>query len=166
MEAASGRSPAPADAVRANGDPVTSLRAKRLIRRRAEASLGAVARSAKAAASADTRTLTRALYSETRIAIVAFALSALAVVAGTAQVEQSTSYRPELAVPETLQPFLTQLEPGSDGFPLERQAKELEARLRELSDALRGGGPQAAGAATRLLDADFRGGRLLPTDVA
>ena len=67
---------------------------------------------------------------------------------------------------EALEPFLKQLEPGSDGFPLERQAKELEARLRELSDALRGGGPQATGAANRLLDPDFRGARLLPIDDA
>ena len=100
----------------------------------------------------------------TRRLLLAGALSTLAVVAGTAQVEQSANYRPELAVSEALQPFLTQLEPGSDGFPLERQAKELEARLRELSDALRGGGLQATGAANRLLDPDFRGARLLPID--
>src|SRR6185503_8732491 len=76
--------------------------------------------------------------------------------------EQSGTYRPELAMSEALQPFVTQLEPGSDGFPLERQAKELEERLRELSDALRGGGLQAT--ANRLLDPDFRGARLLPID--
>ena len=96
--------------------------------------------------------------------LLAGALSTLAVAAGTAQVEQSTNYRPELAVSEALAPFQTQLEPGSDGFPLERQAKELEARLRELSDALRGGGLQAIGAANRLLDPDFRGARLLQID--
>ena len=100
----------------------------------------------------------------TRRLLLAGALSMLAVVAGTAQVEQNANYRPELAVSEALQPFVTQLEPGSDGFPLERQAKELEARLRELSDALRGGGLQAIGAANRLLDPDFRGARLLPID--
>ena len=49
-------------------------------------------------------------------------------------------YRPELAVSEAVEPFLKQLEPGTDAFPLERQAQELDARLRELSDALRGGG--------------------------
>ena len=98
--------------------------------------------------------------------LLAGALSTLAVVAGTAQVEQSANYRPELAVSEALEPFLTQLEPGSDGFPLERQAKELEARLRELSDALRRGGLQATGAVNRLLDPDFRGARLLPIDAA
>jgi Flp pilus assembly protein TadD len=94
--------------------------------------------------------------------LLAAALSTLGVVAGRAQVEQNTNYRPELAVSEVLQPFVTQLEPGSDGFPLERQAKELGARLRELSDALRGGGLQATGAADRLLDPSFRGARLLP----
>ena len=95
--------------------------------------------------------------------LLAGSLSLLAVVAGTAQVEQGANYRRDLAVSEALQPFLTQLEPGSDGFPLERQAKELEARLRELSDALRGGA-QATGVANRLLDPDFRGARLLPID--
>ena len=90
----------------------------------------------------------------------------LAVVAGTAQVERSADFRPELAVSETLEPFLKQLEPGSDGFPLERQASEIEARLRELSDALRREGPRATGAVTRLLDADFRGARLLPIGAA
>ena len=104
--------------------------------------------------------------SRTRRLLLAGALSTLSVVAGTAQVEQNANYRPELAVSETLQPFLTQLEPGSDGFPLERQAKELETPLRELSDALRAGGLQAIGAANRLLDPDFRGAPLLPIDSA
>jgi Flp pilus assembly protein TadD len=98
--------------------------------------------------------------------LLAGALSMLAVVAGTAQVEQSADFRPELAVSETLAPFLKQLEPGSDGFPLERQANELEARLRELSEALRRGGPQTTGAVNRLLAPDFRGARLAPIDAA
>ena len=100
----------------------------------------------------------------TKRLLLAGALSTLAAVVATAQVEQSGTYRPELAVSEALKPFLTQLEPGSDGFPLERQAKEIEARLRELSDALRSAGSQATGAANRLLDSDFRGARLLPID--
>jgi len=98
--------------------------------------------------------------------LLAGALSTLAVVAGTAQVEPGGTYRPALAVSEALAPFQAQLEPGSDGFPLERQVKELEARLRELSDALRAGGLQAGSAANRLLDPDVRGARLLPIDNA
>ena len=98
--------------------------------------------------------------------LVAGALSTPALIGGRAQVEQSADYRPALAVSEALRPFLKQLEPGSDEFPLERQAKELEARLRELSDALRAGGPAATSAVTRLLDPDFRGARLLSTDEA
>jgi Tfp pilus assembly protein PilF len=93
-------------------------------------------------------------------------LSVLAVVAGTAQGEQSATYRPTLAIAESLQPFVNELEPGRDGFPLERQAQELEARLRELSDALRRSGPQAAGAVTRLLHSEFRGARLVPLGAA
>ena len=100
----------------------------------------------------------------TRRLFFAGALSTLAVVVAAAQVEQSGTYRPELAVSEALQPFVTQLEPGSDGFPLERQAKEIEVRLRELSDALRGPGSQATAVANRVLDSDFRGARLLPID--
>ena len=46
-------------------------------------------------------------------------------------------YRPKLAVPETLQPFLKQLEPGSDSFPEEREAAELGARLAELGIRLK-----------------------------
>jgi Tfp pilus assembly protein PilF len=100
----------------------------------------------------------------TKRLLLAGALSMLGVVAGTAQVERTSDYRPELAVSETLQPFVRQLEPGSDGFPLERQAEELEARLRELSDGFRRGGVQATAAVTRILDPDFRGTRLLPID--
>ena len=79
----------------------------------------------------------------TKRLLIAGLLSACAVVGGTAQVEEQADYRPKLAVSETVEPFLKQLEPGNDGFPLERQAAELDARLRELSDALRGGaGPR------------------------
>ena len=98
--------------------------------------------------------------------LLAGALSTLALITGTAQVEQSADYRPALAVSDALAPFLKQLEPGGDEFPLERQAKELDARLRELSDALRGGGPTPTAALTRLLDPDFCGARLLSTDDA
>ena len=37
---------------------------------------------------------------------------------------------PSLPCPESMQPFLKHLEPGDDGFPLEGQAKELEAGSR------------------------------------
>ncbi|HEY1305453.1 MAG TPA: FG-GAP-like repeat-containing protein [Vicinamibacterales bacterium] len=98
--------------------------------------------------------------------MLAAVLVTLAVIAGTAQVEQRPDSTPEIAVSEVVKPFLAQLEPGSDGFPLERQAKEIEARLRELSDALRGGGSRATAVVTRLLDSDFRGARLLPINDA
>ena len=100
-----------------------------------------------------------------RLFIVAV-LSTLPFIGRTGQVEEKAIYRPKLAVSETVEPFLKQLEPGGDGFPLERQAQELDARLRELSDALRGGGARAAGVITRLLDPGFRGARLLPIEGA
>ena len=73
-------------------------------------------------------------------------------------------YRPTLAVPESMRPFLEHLEPGSDAFALERTARELDARLRLLADALHAG---AAGTvATELLDPAFHGARLLPVAAA
>ena len=89
-------------------------------------------------------------------------LSTYGVVGGTAQVGKPADHRPLPAVSPALEPFLKQLEPGSDGFPLERQAQELDARLRELSAALRGG--VSAGVPGGLLDPGFRGARLRPVD--
>src|SRR5436190_895547 len=98
--------------------------------------------------------------------LIAGVLSAFPLVAGTAQVADKAVYRPKLAVSEAMEPFLKQLEPGNDGFPLERRAQELEARLRELSDALRAGGAGVAAVTKGLLDPAFRGARLTPIDGA
>ncbi|HET6960739.1 MAG TPA: FG-GAP-like repeat-containing protein [Vicinamibacterales bacterium] len=100
----------------------------------------------------------------TRRLLIVGLLSACAVFRGTAQ--EQADYRPKLAVSEAAAPFLKQLEPGNDGFPLERQAAELDARLRELSEALRAGGDRAAGVTTGLLDPGFRGARLIPLEAA
>ena len=96
-------------------------------------------------------------------------VAAFAAAAGTGRVaaeqsEPQDTYRPKLAVPETLQPFLEHLEPGNDAFPTERQAKEIEARLRELQNSLRASPARAASVTEWLLDPGFRGGRLLPAD--
>ena len=80
----------------------------------------------------------------------------------SAQAQEGVVYRPKLAVPETLQPFLKHLEPGNDAFPAERQATELEARLLELGDSLRAGRIERREIAGLLLHKEFRGGRLLP----
>src|SRR5581483_2843742 len=72
---------------------------------------------------------------------------------------QETIYHPKLTVPETLEPFLKYLEPGSDAFASERDVTELDAQLAALGDLLRNG--KAAGVSERLLAPDFRGGRLL-----
>src|SRR5438876_2704298 len=98
--------------------------------------------------------------------LIAGVLSAFPLVAGTEQVADKAVYRPKLAVSEAREPVLKQLEPGSDGFPLERQAQELDARLRELSDALRAGGAGVAAVTQGLLDPGFRGARLLPIEGA
>ncbi len=70
-------------------------------------------------------------------------------------------YRPALARPEFMEPFLEHLEPGTDAFPQERDAAELAARLRELGDRLRSGTDRAGEIAGWLLAPDVRGGRLL-----
>ena len=103
-----------------------------------------------------------------RISLVVAGLVASFALAGgvgrvtAGQTATQDVYRPKLAVSETLEPFLTHLEPGSDEFPAERQARELEARLGELRDSLRAAPARAASVAQWLLDPGFRGGRLLP----
>ncbi|PYR76380.1 MAG: hypothetical protein DMF86_12395 [Acidobacteria bacterium] len=90
-----------------------------------------------------------------------------AVCAGTAaQSQEKHIYSPALPSPESLQSFLKQVEPGSDAFPLERDVREIEGRLRELSDAMRSGPTRTAAVIARLLDPDFRGARLLPVESA
>jgi Flp pilus assembly protein TadD len=89
-------------------------------------------------------------------------LVALACVGIAAQAP--SVYRPKLAVPESLAPFLKYVEPGNDAFPEERTVTELEARLRELGDALRSGSARVSRVSQGLLASDFRGGRLLVDD--
>jgi Flp pilus assembly protein TadD/peroxiredoxin len=80
--------------------------------------------------------------------------------------QETTVYRPKLAVPETLEPFLKQIEPGSDAFPAEREAAELEARLSKLADSLRAGPVRAASVTEWLLASNFKGGPLLAVENA
>jgi len=84
----------------------------------------------------------------------------------TAATQDKAVYRPTLAAPESMEPFLKHLDPGSDAFPMERQAAAIEARLGELSQALRAGADRTAAVAGDLLDPGFRGARLLPAEEA
>ncbi len=93
-----------------------------------------------------------------RDSISAWLIVALLIVGGTIGTAQETIYRPKLATPDTLEPFLKLLPPGSDAFETERQATEIEARLGELSDAMRAG--RVTSIADSLLAADFRGAPL------
>jgi hypothetical protein len=54
-----------------------------------------------------------------------------------AEARETAVFRPTLAVPEMLEPFVKHVEPGNDAFPVEREARDIERRLGELSDALR-----------------------------
>jgi Tfp pilus assembly protein PilF len=87
-------------------------------------------------------------------------LAALMARAQQGQASRPSVYRPALAVPELIEPFLKDVGPGNDAFPLERDAIDIEARLRELGDAMRGGPDGAARVAVafgRLAAPDFRG---------
>ncbi len=100
----------------------------------------------------------------TIVVVLALAQGALRIDAGQARAQDT--YRPELAVPEALEPFMKYVAPGSDAFPAERQAQELGARLRELGAALREGPARAANVTQWLLGPGFRGGRLSPVGEA
>ena len=94
-------------------------------------------------------------------------LAALVLVGGdvratAAGAPEPATYRPRLAVPETVEPFLKHLEPGRDAFTAEREASELAERLGELGRSLRDG--DAGNVAGWLLAADFHGGRLIPVE--
>ncbi|HEY8549077.1 MAG TPA: FG-GAP-like repeat-containing protein [Vicinamibacterales bacterium] len=75
-------------------------------------------------------------------------------------------YKPQLAVPEMLEPFLKHVEPGHDAFTSEADAAAIEARLAELSAVLRRGGAQAARDLPPFLAAGFRGGQLRANDAS
>src|SRR5262245_31453709 len=94
--------------------------------------------------------------------LIAGVFAAFPLAVRTSQVLGSAVYRPKLASSNTVEQFLKHLEPGDDGFPLERQVVELDARLRELSDALRSRRSSVDGVISRLLDTGFRGARLRP----
>jgi hypothetical protein len=86
---------------------------------------------------------------------------------GKPAAQTNSGYQPPpLATPDTMRPFLEQLQPGQDPFPLEGQATELDARLGELSEGLRGGQARVAAVLTSLLAQQFRGAALLPADEA
>jgi Flp pilus assembly protein TadD/peroxiredoxin len=108
--------------------------------------------------------LRRFLFVVSLLALTALYGDAARVTTLRAESPQTAVYRPKLAPPEMLEPFLKYLEPGSDAFLAERDARELEARLRELGDSLRASPAKATALAERLLAPDFHGGRLLPVE--
>src|SRR5205085_8914119 len=61
---------------------------------------------------------------------VGHSIGAAAGAQGKPAAPGSSGYEPpSLAIPDTMRPFLEQVQPGKDAFPLEGQATELEARL-------------------------------------
>jgi Tfp pilus assembly protein PilF/peroxiredoxin len=75
-------------------------------------------------------------------------------------------YQPELAVPELLAPFLQDVAPGHDAFPLERDAEAIAATLRQFGEALRAKSGADEQTFARLLGPGFRGARLAPRQPA
>jgi Flp pilus assembly protein TadD/peroxiredoxin len=101
-----------------------------------------------------------------RALLTAVAVSIVVVRLGATDPEEKGGvYRPELVVPETIRPFLEHVEPGSDAFPIERQAQDVESRLRELSDVLRARPVRIEALAGRLFAPQFRGGPLAGGDI-
>lgn len=95
--------------------------------------------------------------------VVLVAATALALTAATgAGMQDGTVYRPALAVPDFVEPFLEQVEPGRDQFTAEGHALALEARLRDFGEQLRREPRRAAAASTGVLAPGFRGAPLLP----
>ena len=88
------------------------------------------------------------------------ASGAVAGTAGRGPGNPPAKFRPKLAVPEVLAPFLKYVEPGSDEFVEEREAAEIAARLGELGERLKAEPGRAAQVADWLLAPGFRGGRL------
>ena len=89
------------------------------------------------------------------------ALWALAATLHAIAAQETSVFRPQLAVSEVIEPFLKYLEPGNDAFADERDVAAIEARLRELGTALRGSPDRAAGLTGSLLASTFRGARLI-----
>jgi Tfp pilus assembly protein PilF/peroxiredoxin len=77
---------------------------------------------------------------------------------------QPYRFRPQLVESESLQPFLEEMTPGSDLFPDERIAGQLNARLAELTASLKESPDRAEKVGDLLLAPSFRGGRLRPVD--
>jgi hypothetical protein len=88
------------------------------------------------------------------------ASGAVAGTAGRGPENPPAKFRPKLAVPEVLAPFLKYVEPGSDEFVEEREAAEIAARLGELGERLKAEPGRGANVAGWLLAPGFRGGRL------
>jgi Tfp pilus assembly protein PilF/peroxiredoxin len=105
------------------------------------------------------RTRLHALIAAGLVATLVAGETARTAAAG-APAQEMVVFRPKLAVPEFVEPFLKHLEPGHDAFATERDAADLQARLGELADALRSGPARTARIPEWLLAPGFRGGRL------
>jgi Flp pilus assembly protein TadD/peroxiredoxin len=73
-------------------------------------------------------------------------------------------YHADIAISDSLKPFVEEMTPGSDLFPDERVAGELIGRLAELTATLKEGPGRATRVGEILLASSFRGGRLRPVD--
>lgn len=93
-----------------------------------------------------------------RVWALASALSIVAVVGPAAQTQRPV-FNPPLTTPESLAPFLSHVEAGSDVFTHERDAADLEARLASVGAWLRDGATEAA-EPRAMLAPGFRGSRL------
>jgi hypothetical protein len=101
--------------------------------------MGARAMNAPRAALSDlSLALRRFLFVVNILALTALYGDAARVTTLRPESPQTAVYRPKLAPPEMLQPFLKYLEPGSDAFLAERDARELERLLQTNAHASAG----------------------------
>jgi Flp pilus assembly protein TadD/peroxiredoxin len=92
-----------------------------------------------------------------RLRVVAVAGLLSISVGVAAQAPSGAVYRPALKAPEFLEPFAPKVDAGHDAFVDEPNAKAIEARLRQLGDAMHGGSARTTTEAERLLAPAARG---------
>jgi tetratricopeptide (TPR) repeat protein len=86
--------------------------------------------------------------------------------AAAAPAARADRYHVERRIPPSLEPILSQLTPGNDAFPEEKDAEELSVRLNELAAALRENPVAGGRALDRLMAPEFEGAPLTPAEEA
>ncbi len=95
------------------------------------------------------------------VAATVVIVGVLLTATSSARQQPAATFAPPLAVPDSLKPYLDALEPGTDAFPLEREAEAIEVRLADVGAWLKAGAA-GDGRVPDIFADGFRGARLLP----